>query len=337
MTQQRIHDRNELIQGPAPACLEVLRNFPVVNILSYPAGYYGSTLVGPLADHYGVAPQQIIISNGAEGLLEDVFAWLRPGDCVLTQQYHYRYYTFALKHLGIPLHTFKMHEGASSFSFDADDCIAQYKKLKPRLLLLTSPNNPTGNVLPLEDFQRILKVLEPHTLVIMDEAYWGFDSNYNEAAMLDLLHQTPNLMLARTFSKYYGLAGLRMGYALCGSNVANLLHYQPPFLGFNRIGEAMALAALNSPDYYATTATDVIAERTRIISELQGLANIKVFESRANMVLLKLSEAADKTLTEALPTFPVVTIRKDHATYWRISVGTKKFNDPLLAFLKKLG
>lgn len=333
---QIIHDRNELLQGPSPACLEVMRTFPAEKILSYPDGYYGSTLVPALAQKYGVSPQQVIISNGAEGLLEHVFDWLQPGDCVLTQQYHYRYYTFALKHRNIPLLTFAMHEEGDGFVFDVEDCIAQYKAHKPRLLLLTSPNNPTGNVLSLDDFRRILNVLEPHTLVIMDEAYWGFDTNYNEQIMLDFLHQQPNLILARTFSKYYGLAGLRMGYALCGTNVIPTLKYQPPFLGFNRLAEAMCLAAIESPEYYDRTASEVIAERTRIIAELQGIPYLKVYNSRANMVLIQLTEAADAAMTEALPGFPVVSIRKDRGLFWRISVGTPDVNTPLLKVLKTL-
>lgn len=336
-SKQIIHDRNELLQGPSPACVEALRTFPLEKVFSYPDGYYGSLLVPPLAQKYGVSPQQVMISYGAENLLETVFKWLRDGDCVLTQQYHYRFYTFALKHLGIPLHTFAMHERGHDFVFDVDDCIAQYKKLKPRLLLLTSPNNPTGNVLALEDFKRILAVVEPHTLVIMDEAYWGFDHTYNEQIMLDLLHQQPNLILARTFSKYYGLAGLRLGYALCGTNVVNMLKYQPPFLGFCRVSEAVALAALDSDAYYTGTAAEVIAERGRIVQELMGLEHVHPYHSHANMVLVKLSEHGDLAMTEALPTFPVVTIRKDHGFYWRISVGTRDVNDAIVAFLKKLG
>lgn len=335
--KQTIHDRNELLQGPAPACLDTLRNFPLENIFSYPDGYYGSQLVPPLAAKYGVSPQQVIISYGAEGLLENIFKWLDAGDCVLTQQHHYRFYRFALTHLGIPLHTFAMHENGHDFTFDVDDCIAQYKTFKPRLLLLTSPNNPTGNVLALDDFKRILAVLEPHTLVVMDEAYWGFDNTYNEQIMLDLLHQQPNLILARTFSKYYGLAGLRLGYALCGTNVVNMLKYQPPFLGFCRISEAMALAALQSPDYYTATSAAVIAERERLFEGLTGLANVHPYRSRGNMLLVRLSASADTAMTEALPSFPVVTIRKDHGLYWRISVGTRDVNDAILAFLQKLG
>ncbi|MCP5405747.1 MAG: histidinol-phosphate aminotransferase family protein [Pseudomonadaceae bacterium] len=336
-TPQIIHDRNELLQGPAPKCIETLRNFPIEKVFSYPDGYYGSVLVPELAKRYGVAPQQVIISYGAENLLETVFKWLRDDDCVLTQQHHYRFYTFALKHLGIPLHTFAMREEGHDFVFDVDDCIAQYKKHKPRLLLLTSPNNPTGNVLALEDFKRILAAVEPHTLVIMDEAYWGFDHTYNEQIMLDLLHQTPNLVLARTFSKYYGLAGLRMGYALCGTNVVNMLKYQPPFLGFCRVAEAVALAALGEGDYYAGTAQQVIDERGRMVEALKGLAHVHPYNSRANMILVKLTPEADAAMTEALPTFPVVTIRKDHGLYWRISVGTKDVNDAIVAFLKTLG
>ncbi|MFZ2587160.1 MAG: aminotransferase class I/II-fold pyridoxal phosphate-dependent enzyme [Alphaproteobacteria bacterium] len=333
---QIIHDRNELIQGPAPECLQVMRTFPTEKVFSYPDGYYGSTLVPVLAQRYGLAAQNIIISSGAEGLLEHIFNWLKPGETVLTQYYRYRYYTFALKHRNVELATFAMHEGDTSFTFDVEDCIRQLKALNPRLLLLTSPNNPTGNVLSIDDLQRILKNVGPETLVILDEAYWGFDTTYNEQAMLDILHQTPNLILARTFSKYYGLAGLRMGYALCGSNVINLLHYQPPFLGFCRIAEAMCLAALDAQDYYKTTAQQVISERERIITELTSLPHVKVFHSQANMVLTKLTEAADAALSAILPTLPVVTIRKDHGTYWRISVGTEALNTPLLKVLKGL-
>ena len=333
---QSIRDRNELMQGPAPKCLAVLKRYTKAQLCTYPDGYYGSRVAERLAKTFGLPRDQVLMCYGAEQFLGMVFDTLRAGDCVLTQQYHYRYYPIPLKAKGIPLHTFAMHEKGHDYAFDTDDCISKLKALRPRLLLLTSPNNPTGTTLPLADFTRILSAAGKDTLVILDEAYLGFDPDYKPSAWLKLLGGHPNLILLRTFSKYYGLAGARLGYALCGKGVVAALKYVPPFLGMSTLVEEVALAALDSPAYYKATAAEVVRERARIIAALKKSKVIHPYHSKANMVLIRVPAALDAMIGLALPGIAVLTLRKDRPGFWRISVGTRPVNDAMLRLLARL-
>src|SRR5581483_5272680 len=161
------------------------------------------------------------------------------------------------------------------FNFDIDNCLSKIEESKPKVVLITSPNNPTGNSINLADFRKILDKTDKTTLVILDEAYFGFDENYNQQDFIALLEKYDNLMILRSFSKLYALAGLRIGFALCGKKVKDILRYQNFYLGGSRLLEEIAIAALESDDYYKGLSSEVISDRQKFISEIGKLKNFK--------------------------------------------------------------
>lgn len=335
--KQIIRNRNEVMHGAAPKCMKVLRTFKPDHAAYYVDAYYGSTLIPALSKRFGVAEEQIIESYGGEDFLRTAFDWLRPEtDSVLVHQYHYGYYKTYLDFKGIKTHQFKMREEQESFVFDVDDCIAQYGQHKPKIVIITSPNNPTGNVINADDFEHIMKTVKPETLVILDEAYWGFDQDYDEQSFLRLLERYPNLAILRSFSKYFALAGLRMGFALCGKNVKTMLHYQHPYLGMSRLLEEVAVAALDSTPYYRKIAKEVMKERARLIKEIKALKHFKPYNSKANLVFMKADEHVTQALEKALTKLPVLTIKKSYGNYWRITVGLPKVNTQLIKTLQSI-
>lgn len=334
---QTLLNRNETLVPPAPKCLKVLRTCKPHTLSQYAAGYFGSILADAVAKKYRFPREQVIVGFGSEDLLRHIFNTLDPAvDTVLTNDLHFTYYTKYLSSRKIALHTFAMIEGETTFRFDTQDCIALYRKQKPKLLLITSPNNPTGNVIPLPDLKKILSVVSQKTIVVMDEAYYGFDPDYDEQEFLSLLVQYPNLLLLRTFSKLYGLAGLRIGYALCGSKVKEMIQYQDRYLGMNRLAEDIAVAALTSPAYYKKIAGMFFKDRDSFISRVRKLKHITVYDSRANFVMIKPDKKMLPLLIKKMQDMPVLIARFVGENFLRVSLEPTRHTKQFLKIVEGL-
>lgn len=336
--KQLIVNRNEVMQGPSPKVLEVLKKFKAEHINLYLEDYYHSILIPKISEIFGIPENQIIISYGEEDFFRTIFDELNPEkDSVLTHSFHYSYYKKYLDFKGIVLNTFEMKEENGNFVFDIEDCIRQHRKTKSKILLLTSPNNPTGNSISVEELEKLLKNTSAATLVVVDEAYWGFDKQYNQRAFLSLLGKYPNLVILRSFSKLYALAGLRIGFTLCGANVKNLLKYQNRYLGLSRILEEVAIAALDSKDYYRKLSTEIIGDRESFISELRNFKNFQPFSSKANFVLVSIANnGIAERLRNALQNEKVVLCKFVNGNLLRVSIGEKKLTGKFLKLLKEI-
>jgi len=320
--------------------LRALKSFRPEHATFYLGDYCHSILIPKISETFGILEERVLISYGEEDLLRTIFDGLETKkDSVLTQQFHYAYYKKYLDFKRIPLHIFGMKEGGGGFVFDIEDCIQQYQKLSPKVLLLTSPNNPTGNSLTAGGLEAILKRIAAQTLVIVDEAYWGFDPEYDQQAFLSLslLGRYQNLVLLRSFSKRYALAGLRIGFALCGANVKNLLRYQSRYLGLSRILEEVAVAALESEDYYSKLSQEIIEDREDFITESRNLRNFQPFNSRSNFVLMRIAHSTlAERLRVALTKEGVVISKFVSEDLVRVSIGKRGHTKKFLRLLRAL-
>jgi histidinol-phosphate aminotransferase len=174
------------------------------------------------------------------------------------------------------------------------DSMATEVTVATRLVLVCNPNNPTSTALALEDIEAFLERRPRHVCVILDEAYCEFALVLGDPnASIDLLRRWPNLVLLRTFSKVYGLAGLRVGYGLCGSEdfrVAVDQVRQPFYL--NAAAQAAAVEALRHQDAIEDRVTQTIANRSELENGVRRLG-LWVADSQANFVWLRLPSAAD--------------------------------------------
>lgn len=330
-------NRNEVIQGPSPKCLDVLKNFPPEKIAFYFDGYFGSVLIPKLSKIFSFPEQQIVIGYGLEDIFRIIFDSLKPEtDVVLTHELHYTYYDKYLNFKNIKLENFKLVENQKEFSFDIDDCLEKIQKVKPKVVLITSPNNPTGNSINLADFEKILSMTDKNTLVVLDEAYFGFDENYNQQDFLALLEKHENLMILRSFSKLYALAGLRIGFALCGAKIKEILRYQNYYLGGSRILEEVAVSALESEDYYKNLSEEIIKDRENFITEVNKLKNFEAFHSKANFVLIKVGESVKELLEQELDNIDFSISKFIFGNYMRVSIGSKQHTERFLEVLTKI-
>ena len=337
MKAKLLLNRNEVIQGPSPKCLDVLKNFPPEKIAFYFDGYFGSALIPKLSKIFSFPEQQIIIGYGLEDIFRIIFDSLKPEtDVVLTHELHYTYYDKYLNFKNVKLENFSLVENQNEFTFNIDNCIEKIQKVKPKVVLITSPNNPSGNSINLADFEKILSVADKTTLVVLDEAYFGFDKNHNQQGFLALLEKHENLMILRSFSKLYALAGLRIGFALCGTKVKEILRYQNYYLGGSRILEEVAVSALESEDYYKNLSEEIIKDRENFTTEVNKLKNFEAFNSKANFVLVKVDENIKKLLEQELDNIDFSISKFVFGNSMRVSIGSKQHTERFLEVLTKI-
>jgi histidinol-phosphate aminotransferase len=254
----------------------------------YPDPSY-SALRRALSERYEIAPERIALGNGScDILLAAGEALLEPGAEVV-----YAWPAFSVyPHLAAA-------SGARAIEvpLDADDrhdldAIAAEITVATRLVLICNPNNPTSTAVELDRVRELLERVPRHVCVILDEAYVEFSLRIGDPfASLELLREYPNLVLLRTFSKVYGLAGMRVGYGLCGSSdfrTAVDQVRQPFYLGAPT--QAAAVEALRHQDQVEQRVAQTIAARLTLEDDVRALG-LRVAESDANFIWLHLPDA----------------------------------------------
>jgi histidinol-phosphate aminotransferase len=244
-----------------------------------------------LSDRYGVPTGRIAIGNGScDILLAAGEALLEPGAEVV-----YAWPSFSVyPHLAAAT-------GATAITVALDDedrhdldAMAAEITVATRLVIVCNPNNPTGTALPLADVEAFLAKVPRHVCVILDEAYCEFNTLDDPDASIELLGRHANLVLLRTFSKVYGLAGLRVGFGLCGADEFRTAvdQVRQPFF-CNAAAQAAAIEALRHQDEVARRVELTIASRLELEADLESLG-LKVAESHANFVWFHLPEETDE-------------------------------------------
>ena len=249
-------------------------------------------LRGRLSDRYGVPANRIALGNGSvEILLAAGEALLEPGAEIV-----YAWPSFSVyPHLAAA-------SGARAITVDLDaddrhDLGAMLAEITAatRMVIVCNPNNPTSTALPLDAIADFVRQVPSHVALILDEAYCEFNLLDDPDASIALLDDHPNLVLLRTFSKIYGLAGLRVGYALAGSErfVQAVNQVRQPFF-CNALAQAAAIEALKHQDAVAERVERAVVARVEMQTELEA-TGLKVAESQANFAWLHLPEDADET------------------------------------------
>ena len=193
-----------------------------------------------IADEFGLPERQVILSYGSEDLLKQIIHYYldRKEKILIPKEawWYYKKVAYEVGGFNVEYPMFRSEEdGIATFAYDVDKMIEIYDREKPRIVLIASPNNPTGNRISKTDLHRFLDACRG-ALVMIDEAYWGFGSTENDYVK-PFLDEFPNLVICRTFSKYYALAGCRIGFAFTGKNLEELMNYTVRYLGYNRISE----------------------------------------------------------------------------------------------------
>ena len=298
-------DRNEFNFEPSEKVVEAIKNFDPKDLCFYTRIYdqgKKSVISVRLSEIYHIPEEQVLLGYGGEDILKNVVHYfLMNGDnkTILIPQYSWWYYNRIASECGGQFEMYPLHETDDTFAYNVEEIIEYTNRIQPRMLLLASPNNPTGNSLNSEEIGRIMETIPSETMVLIDEAYASFittDTDY----IAPLVNKYDNLIISRTLSKFYGLPGLRVGFGFIGKGHDQFISYVNKYLGYNRFSEAVALAALDSDEHYRRVADDMEWGRQLYKKELDGKPGFKVYKSVANFILIKYPTAIKEKLQKAL-------------------------------------
>ena len=234
--------------------LDAVKNFDPKDLCFYTRIYdqgKKSVISVRVSEIYGVPEEQVLLAYGGEEILKNaIHYFLMKGDNkkILIPEFSWWYYNKVASECGGTFEMYPLYEQEDTFAYHVDEVIEYTNRIHPRMLLLASPNNPTGNSLTSEEIGRIMENIPADTMVLVDEAYASFitsDTDY----IAPLVNKYSNLIISRTLSKFYGLPGLRAGFGFIGKGHDQFLSYSNKYLGFNRFAEAVALAALDSDEH----------------------------------------------------------------------------------------
>jgi histidinol-phosphate aminotransferase len=326
-------DANENPYGPIPAALDVVHSYQALHRYPDPLARNLREAIGGFV---GVDSSRIVVGNGSDELIELILRLVRPdasgrGACeVLTCPPTFGMYAFYGGCDGIPV-----REVARIGPFDVDvntiDAICGDDP-RLRLLFLASPNNPDGGLLSSAQLERLLAL---PLLIVLDEAYveFGGESRAGMVASYD------NLVVLRTFSKWAGLAGMRVGYGVCPPRLAELLLKQKSPYNVNGPAQAAALATLIDRGTALERVAAIVAERERMAAAIESLAGLHPYASQANFLLCRLEDRSAEALRAHMESRGILLRYfgeghlRDHV---RITVGTPVQNDAVLAALREL-
>lgn len=336
-------DRNEFNFQPSEKVLEAVKNFQAETLCFYTRIYdqgKKSVITVRLSEIYGVPEEQILLGYGGEEILKNaIHYFLMEGDnkTILIPEFSWWYYNKVAGECGGDFEMYPLYETGDTFAYNVDEVIEYTNRIHPRMLLLASPNNPTGNSLTSEEIGRIMENIPSDTMVLVDEAYASFittDTDY----IAPLVNKYNNLIIGRTLSKFYGLPGLRVGFGFIGAGHDQFLSYSNKYLGYNRFSEAVALAALESDDHYRKVADDMEWDRQLFLKELGNLPGFKVYKSVANFILVKypieIKEALQQALAEQNYKIKFMT-DKGLESCLRITLGRKEQIQVVVDTIKK--
>lgn len=278
-------DKNENRYGPSPACLDALRRVDQETLSAYCRHRNGDApLERRLSSIHRTDPRRIVIGYGCESILIDEIRRLAAaGGPVLLPEPSWSYYATLVGKLGTAIAHYPVVETPISFVFDVDALIGM--NVKPSLVIIPSPNNPTGNSFPHSRIEETL-VRFRDVPVILDQAYFGL-SDEEDDGYAAFAEAFPNLLILRSFSKLYGLAGVRIGYGIMGDAMVERFATWTPHLGYNRLSELLAVEALNSPGYYGDIRRLMAEDRARICRFFRSLEGFRAYDSDANFVLVR--------------------------------------------------
>ncbi|PID59435.1 MAG: aspartate aminotransferase [Ignavibacteriae bacterium] len=331
-------DRNESNYGPAPACFEALKNADLTKLSWYTKAYkrgVKSILSERLSKELNVPEEQIVLGYGAEDLLKQtVQCYLEKGSKLLIPTYSWWYYKRIADEVdGITIE-YPLLKGTDTFYYDFDEMVKIYNREKPNIIFIASPNNPTGNALEITDIEKIVSKFK-ESIVVFDEAYAHLGNNDYVRSLID---NNPNLILIRTFSKYYALAGMRIGYGVIGKNLSDVSKFTNRYLGYHRLSEEVAIAALDSKDYYKDIANKMKEDRELFFTELNKLDGFQVFKSFANFILVEIPMEIINPLKEFLLSKNLSVKFMNEALlnhHLRITLGTQEENRMLIEAIKE--
>jgi histidinol-phosphate aminotransferase len=322
---------NENPFGPSPKALDAIAK-EAKNLQVYP-DQKSILLREALVKKLNVPFDCIVCGNGSDDIMQILAStYLNPGEEVVTPKNTFSVYEMVTKIFGGRLVLVDL----KNFEVDLEG-IASAVTPKTKIIFMANPNNPTGTAFSGSQFDQFLQKLPPNVLVVIDEAYIEFAEGKDVPDTLKHVREGKNVVVLRTFSKFYGLAGLRVGYGIARKDlIAPMFRTKMPF-NVNRLAQAGAMAALEDKGFLEKTYKNNLEGKKYLYAELDKLG-LEYKKTEANFIFINLKKSADEffieTLRQKVIVRPLTSFGLPEAI--RVSIGTQEQNEKFIAALKNL-
>jgi histidinol-phosphate aminotransferase len=322
---------NENLLGPSLRAVAAIRK-ELPNIYLYPEGPC-TVLRRALAKRFAIPEGMVVISNGADNLILMIAnAFLNEGEEVVMADPTFSVYTNVTQMMGGKPIKVKLKD----FTHDLDSMLRKVNQ-KTKLVFICNPNNPTGTTVSTEAFNHFLSHLPQHVIVVLDEAYGDFVENAFYPNGLDYIREGQQVIVLRTFSKVYGLAGLRIGFALGREDLIDCLYQVRDPFPVHRLAQVAAVAALNDEDHAIKSIQLVYQGKRYLYKELDRMGCFYV-PSQANFIFIDFEKDSDEVSQALLREGIIIRPGKiwGYPTFARVTIGRMEDNQRFIKALRKV-
>ena len=325
---------NETPLGPSPGAIDALRN-AAAGVAAYPEGS-SFHLRKTIGERYGLDPAQIIAGAGSDEILELLAqAYVGPGDEGVYSQYGFLEYKIVILGAGGA----PVVAPETNYTANVDALLSKVTE-KTKIVFLANPNNPTGTFLPRSEVVRLARALPGHVLLVLDAAYAEYVQRDDYEAGVELVRESNNVVMTRTFSKIFGLAGVRLGWGYGPQHVIDALNrIRPPF-NVSSLASIAGIAALEDRPHIEAAIAHNDRWRPWLAKEIEALG-LSVLPSVANFIAIRFSDAPGSTAADAdrFLTSRGLVLRAISAygmpQFLRLTVGSQEANELVVAALKE--
>ncbi|MGH9377234.1 MAG: histidinol-phosphate transaminase [Terriglobia bacterium] len=322
---------NENPYGPSPKAMEALRG-SLSTVHRYPDSR-GRDLSRRLAEMHGMEPAEIILGAGSTDLIElAARTFLSPGDEGIVSESSFHIYQIAVQESGATLILIPTRNMALDLA-----AIRQAVTARTKVIYLANPNNPTGTLFTTTEFDRFLEELPAHVLVVLDEAYYDYVQRPDYSRSREYVREGRNVLTLRTFSKAYGLAGLRLGYGLGHTALIEALNRVRMPFNTSRPAQMAGLAAVGDREYIARSVDSNAVEMRFVAAELT-LLGVRFTPSAANFLLIDTARDCEQAFLRLLQEGVIVRPMKIYGfpTSLRVTIGAHADNERFLEALRRI-
>lgn len=319
---------NENPLGPSPLAIKALEeNLSQINLYPDGGAYY---LKQGLAEYLNLSPSNIILGNGSNEVIQFIVdAFLNPGDEAIIAEPAFLIYRIVLSLRGGRIKAVTL----KNFRYDLPG-IAESITPRTKLIFIDNPNNPTGTTVGAEEVNSFLEKVPPQVIVVLDEAYFEYVEDKNFPFSLDYVKRGYKVVVLRTFSKAYGLAGLRIGYGVAREDIVGFLEKVRQPFNTNSLAQVAALAALKDSQHLRRT-KELNSLGKRYLYDYFSKRGIFHIPSQTNFILVDLKKDAREIFRKLLEKGVVVRPMSAYglSTFIRVTVGTQKQNEKFIRAL----
>lgn len=324
---------NENPLGPSPRVVAALQT--ALSELNFYPDAQAYVLSRAIAARHGVEPDMVRVGNGADGIIRELcVSYVEDGDEVLTSVSSFPVYDIS----AVVMRARLVKTPLKNLGFDLAAIAAAITE-RTKLIFLCNPNNPTGTIVTAGEVADFMARVPAHAIVVFDEAYYEFvDSpDYPDSLSFVKSGRWPNVIVLRTFSKAYGIAGIRLGYGLAQPELLAPLRASAESFPVNRLAQVAGLAALEDDAFMARTVATNAAGRAYLYREFDRLG-LAYAPSHTNFILVRIGPAATNVFQELLKRGVIVRpcTGYDLPEYLRVSIGAEPQNARFIAALTEI-